>query len=461
MVMDDRDNWTFPSGRRKGLLSRNVFEHGEMAIRIGAVAILLAVVLVSCAYAMRSEEREADHPLTTSALAEVPDEFTLTYSYEMLNLDGLHLQDCVFEVSSNGSAMVNATTYFNPGVLDPEFVHESAVTLGDDLVMYLVDALEADDAWGLTGTYSDAFWVGKARDSRTETLTLEDDSGAHRLEFVGRAMYGVMPHTTVALGKLMKATYTPGFDSLAQEVQVDASIDQHGMVTVSAAAVNGASDDLTLAGVCEESWPAYIVRYNGCTVAELVDSGYPTCIIPIAPGETYGFETKGWNATGSAAGRYVVMAELSMFYTGFAVIDIEYDLGHVNGPPVGVYLSVEEKDAAEDTYVFDLSRSCDFEDSPTDLMVRWDWYDDGIWDTEWSHDKVAEHTFENISGYSVAFEIIDTEGAVSAGSASQTTSSETVISFSPASAAIGVGIVLAVVLVGLYLVRRGKGERSR
>lgn len=42
---------------------------------------------------------------------------------------------------------------------------------------------------------------------------------------------------------------------------------------------------------------------------------------------------------------------------------------------------------------FDASGSTDIEDATADLQVRWDWEDDGAWDTAWSTTKTATHTY--------------------------------------------------------------------
>src|SRR5262245_35080239 len=41
----------------------------------------------------------------------------------------------------------------------------------------------------------------------------------------------------------------------------------------------------------------------------------------------------------------------------------------------------------------DASASSDPGDPDSTLSVRWDWEDDGTWDTTWSHTKTAVHTY--------------------------------------------------------------------
>lgn len=52
-------------------------------------------------------------------------------------------------------------------------------------------------------------------------------------------------------------------------------------------------------------------------------------------------------------------------------------------------------------FTFDASPSWDPRDPLSALYVRWDWQGDGIWDTDWSVNKVVEHQFSDPAKYSV------------------------------------------------------------
>ncbi|MEM2891462.1 MAG: PKD domain-containing protein [Thermoplasmata archaeon] len=58
-------------------------------------------------------------------------------------------------------------------------------------------------------------------------------------------------------------------------------------------------------------------------------------------------------------------------------------------------------------FEFNASASSDLEDSPEALVVRWDWESDGVWDTPWSKNKVAEHQFASAGAYVVKVEVMD------------------------------------------------------
>ena len=58
----------------------------------------------------------------------------------------------------------------------------------------------------------------------------------------------------------------------------------------------------------------------------------------------------------------------------------------------------------------DASSLWDYEDEPTDLMVRWDWDGDGEWDTEWSTDKTSSWTYAKNGNYTVRIEVLNSLG---------------------------------------------------
>ncbi|MGD2179294.1 MAG: hypothetical protein PVG71_15905, partial [Anaerolineae bacterium] len=63
------------------------------------------------------------------------------------------------------------------------------------------------------------------------------------------------------------------------------------------------------------------------------------------------------------------------------------------------------------------------EDSTTALQVRWDWQNDGIYDTGWSATKIATHAFSVQGSHTVRLEVRDT-GGLTGGITRQVTVSE-------------------------------------
>ncbi len=59
---------------------------------------------------------------------------------------------------------------------------------------------------------------------------------------------------------------------------------------------------------------------------------------------------------------------------------------------------------------FDASECNDVEDASSALAVRWDWDDDGSYDTGWSNAKTITHTYASTGTYTVRLEVRDTDG---------------------------------------------------
>ena len=56
------------------------------------------------------------------------------------------------------------------------------------------------------------------------------------------------------------------------------------------------------------------------------------------------------------------------------------------------------------------SYTSDFRDTIEELEVRWDWEDDGVWDTDWTTEKTATHQYTVPGTYTVKLEVRDTDG---------------------------------------------------
>jgi len=81
-----------------------------------------------------------------------------------------------------------------------------------------------------------------------------------------------------------------------------------------------------------------------------------------------------------------------------------------NSPPVARFAFSPPSGGVGTPFAFDASASWDAETSPDGLEVRWDWEDDGAWDTLWSPAKVAARAFPAAGLYSVRLAVRDAGG---------------------------------------------------
>jgi len=82
-----------------------------------------------------------------------------------------------------------------------------------------------------------------------------------------------------------------------------------------------------------------------------------------------------------------------------------------NDPPSASFTVSPDTGYLATDFGFDASNCSDNEDYASALQVRWDWQNDGTWDTDYTTDTDTSHQFTSRGEYSVKLEVKDTEGA--------------------------------------------------
>ncbi len=108
-------------------------------------------------------------------------------------------------------------------------------------------------------------------------------------------------------------------------------------------------------------------------------------------------EACAWDNSGNPS-------EISSVNVTFTPIPNRPPTAHFTLSPIGGNVST--------IFTVNASSSSDYEDSVADLVVRWDWEDDGIWDTTWSTTKTAQHQYSTPGDYTVRLEVEDTGGLI-------------------------------------------------
>ena len=81
-----------------------------------------------------------------------------------------------------------------------------------------------------------------------------------------------------------------------------------------------------------------------------------------------------------------------------------------NTAPIASFTIDPTSGITETTFTLDASGSTDNEDATSALQVRWDWENDGTFDTDYSTTKTATHQYGTIGIYKVMLEIKDSGG---------------------------------------------------
>lgn len=80
-----------------------------------------------------------------------------------------------------------------------------------------------------------------------------------------------------------------------------------------------------------------------------------------------------------------------------------------NTAPTASFSVSPSTGSVNDVFNFDASSSHDKEDETTELQVRWDWENDGTWDTDYNTVKTATHQFTIEGNYTTRLEVKDSE----------------------------------------------------
>lgn len=61
-------------------------------------------------------------------------------------------------------------------------------------------------------------------------------------------------------------------------------------------------------------------------------------------------------------------------------------------------------------FIFDASDTHMEGESPEELMIRWDWEGDGLFDTEYSYQKIKSHQYEDAGDFIVRMQVMNSKG---------------------------------------------------
>jgi uncharacterized protein (TIGR02145 family) len=98
--------------------------------------------------------------------------------------------------------------------------------------------------------------------------------------------------------------------------------------------------------------------------------------------------------------------------SGYYVRCIRNDMPNNNKAPEADFSVNTESGNTETVFKFDASGCSDAENSLSELLVCWDWTDDGIFDTEYSAVKTIDHQYLRAGYYTVRMKVKDKAGLI-------------------------------------------------
>lgn len=87
-----------------------------------------------------------------------------------------------------------------------------------------------------------------------------------------------------------------------------------------------------------------------------------------------------------------------------------FNVGACNTSPTAAFTVNPTSGYTTTVYHFDASGCSDTQDATSALQVRWDWDNNGFYDTGWSTTKTASHSYTSVGTYTVRLEVMDTPG---------------------------------------------------
>lgn len=346
------------------------------------------------------------------------------------------------QLLANGSALMWYTTYDLPDdslLTDHNeswWVQPEAGLLDD-----VVACMTSEGFWTMEESYANARQTVTFPPASELTASWPD--GSRSVVFEDYTMIGLMPETSLVMDRVMWP-----------DITVDVTVAEVSpfMYEVSCVMRNGMDVDFSFTGVTKDFWHMVVVRENGCTFKPM-DTVSATVFDTLAPGEELVFDPILLNASGYPDGDYFVLAPITSM-NGIGTFTVEGNDDYINTPPLD---RGNEISRDGDVITIELLRCCDSEDRVEDILVRWDWESDGAWDTDWSSDKSMTRAFEDPDHINVTYELKDSDGAVTVGSASYSVErNEQVVLGLSLTGLVVVSAIVFVVVLALILVRLSK-----
>ena len=110
--------------------------------------------------------------------------------------------------------------------------------------------------------------------------------------------------------------------------------------------------------------------------------------------------------------KLLIISTIIVFTTSIFIVSCEKDptSSSKNTEPTASFSVEPTSGTTSTTFTFDASSSSDNEDATSALKVRWDWTNNGSYDTNWSTDKTTTHQYSTAGTYTVKLEVKDTGG---------------------------------------------------
>lgn len=328
-------------------------------------------------------------PITTTASREAPngtvEEDTSTYQEERLGIDfsGENTAGQTVKISKEWLDGLNLTT--------PRFIHEDGATI--------------------TSKLESAHYVIQPKHFSTIYIENFDDNAAQGWTFTG------LWHTTTACASSYSGSYHIAYNKDSTCTYEDGGTTS-GSATFSTTLTSSSSPVLSF--------------YHRWTTESYPDP-YDVMKVQISSNGGSSWNTlQEWDSTGSNQGSWKYQSYSLSSYAGYTVqIRFYFNSGDGlyndfigwlvdnvqvtettgNFPPDACFTVSPTSGTTSTTFYVDAGCSTDTETSKSSLQVRWDWTNDGNYDTSWSTDKTTSHSYSSTGVKTIRLQVKDGGGS--------------------------------------------------
>jgi hypothetical protein len=117
----------------------------------------------------------------------------------------------------------------------------------------------------------------------------------------------------------------------------------------------------------------------------------------------------------------------------------------VNSNPVAALAVDSDMGSIGTLFAFDASDTYDAETDPSELLFRYDWTSDDVWDTGWLSNSMICHAYDELGTYEVRMEVVDGAGLTSVAEVTVTVTDDAIPEFSMLIIPIGGMLILAMI----------------
>jgi len=265
---------------------------------------LLSVFLLLSSLLLLAVSVEVGKAVTSRSNSE----FIVRYCTHVRDLtDTTYADDNYLFVYSNGTVTYRSYLNSTYGNHTGNWTYQ----LSDALVASVYNTLIGGGFLSLKDSYGDPGWYS-AWSTHTERVCFEQLGELKTVTFGGRNIMGVIPAAYALLNNI-EQMYHNGMTDVSEgtlDIRVIEPSDRGPVASISANFTNNGEMTLSDAGLCNRSWPTYIVSREGRTVGNLQNWTIPECFMTFEPQTTREFGPWMWNRTGLLPGDYVIMSKV-------------------------------------------------------------------------------------------------------------------------------------------------------